>query len=129
MDGGASLAVSLSTNVIKLYDRSTLQCKATLRGHQAPINDLHPSAVAPHTLYSCSSDGTLVVWDCRTGEAASTITVPGAELHSVTAGMGDALVVVGMEARAVFYDSKTGAELGDYTQSHTDTITQVGNTV
>ena len=39
------------------------------------------------------------------------------------------LVVVGMEARAVFYDSKTGAELGDYTQSHTDTITQVGNTV
>lgn len=60
------MAVSLSTNAVKLYSPETGQYLGECKGHSSTINQISfagPSA--PHVLYSCSSDSTLRAWDSR----------------------------------------------------------------
>ncbi|CAA6654285.1 unnamed protein product [Spirodela intermedia] len=62
----SSLAVSLSSNAIKLYSPATGQYFGECRGHSGTINEVSfsiPSSA--HTLCSCSSDGTMRAWDTR----------------------------------------------------------------
>lgn len=62
----SSLAVSLSSNAIKLYSPGTGQYFGECRGHSGTINEISfsiPSSA--HTLCSCSSDGTIRAWDTR----------------------------------------------------------------
>lgn len=61
-----SMAVSLSSNVVKLYSPVTGQYYGECRGHIGTINQISfavPST--PHVLHSCSSDGTIRSWDVR----------------------------------------------------------------
>lgn len=61
------MAVSLSTNEVKLYSPVTGQYLGQCKGHSATINQISfvgPSS--PHVLYSCSSDSTIRAWDSRT---------------------------------------------------------------
>ena len=62
------MAVSLSTNVVKLYSPVTGQFFGDLVGHSDTINHISfsgPSSSTPHVLHSCSSDGTIRAWDTR----------------------------------------------------------------
>lgn len=62
-----SMAVSLSTNIVKLYSPETGQFYGECKGHSSTLNHisfLGPST--PHVLHSCSSDGTIRAWDTRT---------------------------------------------------------------
>lgn len=61
------MAVSLSSNVVKLYSPVTGQYYGECRGHTGTINQISFSVPStPHVLHSCSSDGTIRSWDVRT---------------------------------------------------------------
>lgn len=61
------MAVSLSSNVVKLYSPVTGQYYGECRGHTGTINQISFSVPStPHVLHSCSSDGTIKSWDIRT---------------------------------------------------------------
>lgn len=65
-DDLASMAVSLSTNAVKLYSPVTGQYIGELRGHADTVNHMSfqvPSS--PHILCSSSSDATIRFWDTR----------------------------------------------------------------
>lgn len=66
-DDSTLMAVSLSSNTIKLYSPETGQYFGECRGHSRTINNIAFSAPSfPHVLHSCSSDGSLRAWDTRT---------------------------------------------------------------
>ncbi|CDP03503.1 unnamed protein product [Coffea canephora] len=67
-----SMAVSLSSNAVKLYSPLTGQYLGECRGHSATVNHISfnvPSS--PHILCSSSSDATIRFWDTRTFHQAS----------------------------------------------------------
>ncbi|XWS36181.1 hypothetical protein CRYUN_Cryun20dG0063200 [Craigia yunnanensis] len=75
-DDWASMAVSLSTNAVKLYSPMTGQYFGECKAHSSTINHISFSgAFTPHVLHSCSSDGTIRAWDTRTFHQVSCITV------------------------------------------------------
>lgn len=66
-DDWTAMAVSLSTNAVKLYSPVTGQYYGECKGHSATINHISFSSPStPHVLHSCSSDGTIRAWDTRT---------------------------------------------------------------
>jgi WD40 repeat protein len=62
------MAVSLSTNAVKLYSPVAGQYYGECKGHSATINQILFSGHSDnhHILSSCSSDGTIRAWDTRT---------------------------------------------------------------
>lgn len=61
------MAVSLSTNAVKLYSPTTGQYQGECKGHTDTINQIaFSNSLTPHVLHSCSSDGTIRAWDTRT---------------------------------------------------------------
>ncbi|XP_044502672.1 WD repeat-containing protein GTS1-like [Mangifera indica] len=60
------MAVSQSTNTLKLYSPVTRQYYGECKGHSGTINRICFSApFTPHVLHSCSSDGTIRASDSR----------------------------------------------------------------
>lgn len=65
-DDLTSMAVSLSTNAVKLYSPVTGQYVGECVGHSSTINQTSfGRPPSPHLLYSCSSDSTIRAWDTR----------------------------------------------------------------
>lgn len=63
------MAVSLSTNTIKLYDPETGSFKGDLLGHTCTISGLNfPDPSSPQLLFSSSADSTIRTWDVRVGK-------------------------------------------------------------
>jgi WD40 repeat protein len=62
----STLAVSLSTNALKLYSPATGQFLGECTGHSGSIHEISFSAPSsPQVICSCSSDGTIRAWDTR----------------------------------------------------------------
>jgi len=60
------MAVSLSTNAIKLYGPATGQYLGDCLGHTNTISDIaFPDSSSPNILCSSSADGTVRAWDIR----------------------------------------------------------------
>lgn len=60
------MAVSLSTNAIKLYGPATGQYLGDCLGHTNTVSDISfPDASSPNILCSSSADGTVRAWDIR----------------------------------------------------------------
>ena len=60
------MAVSLSTNAIKLYTPATGQYLGDCLGHTSTVSDISfPDASSPNILCSSSADGTVRAWDIR----------------------------------------------------------------
>ncbi|XP_013634044.1 PREDICTED: WD repeat-containing protein 89 homolog isoform X2 [Brassica oleracea var. oleracea] len=57
-----AIAVSLSTNTVKLYSPVTAQYYGEFKGHTDTVNQI---AFSSDLLHSCSSDGTIRSWDTR----------------------------------------------------------------
>ncbi|KAH7372531.1 hypothetical protein KP509_17G008200 [Ceratopteris richardii] len=122
------MAVSLSTNALKLYSPMTGQFLGDYRGHTERINDVSfPDSGLPHVLCSASSDGTIRVWDTRLGKQVSLMrSHQSSELFSFDCGgSSSSLFAAGGKAKVLFWDWRTQRELACLEECHTEDVTQV----
>ncbi|EPS69381.1 hypothetical protein M569_05384 [Genlisea aurea] len=127
LDDWSSIAVSLSTNVVKLYSPLTGTCLGDCSGHSSTINQISfvgPSS--PHVLYSCSSDGTLRAWDSRSFQQISCINRGSQEVFSFSfGGAGNNLLAAGCDSEILFWDWRTMKQIACLEEYHIDDVTQV----
>ncbi|XVF32756.1 hypothetical protein REPUB_Repub17cG0110600 [Reevesia pubescens] len=110
-DDWTSMAVSLSTNAVKLYSPMTGQYFGECKGHSSTINHISFSgASTPHVLHSCSSDGTIRAWDTRTFHQVSCITADSSqEVFSFSfGGSDDNLLAAGCQSQVINVGTSIG---------------------
>ncbi|ERN02221.1 hypothetical protein AMTRI_Chr02g265270 [Amborella trichopoda] len=125
---GSSMAVSLSTNMIKLYSPETGQYLGECTGHSGTISEIsfsYPSS--SHVLCSSSVDGTLRAWDTRTFNQVSLLrSGPSQELFAFSfGGSSGNLLAAGSNAQILFWDWRIGKLVSCLEESHIDDVTQV----
>lgn len=54
---------------MRVWDRATLQLRATLRGHEGPVNAV---GLQGGRVVSASGDGKMILWDVYSGERLRT---------------------------------------------------------
>lgn len=64
---GKFIAVATSNNEIKVYSASDLSVVSQLKAHTKPVTDIKFSMADAHLLASSSDDGSVIVWDVRSG--------------------------------------------------------------
>jgi len=131
---GAYLAASLSTHVVKVYqrgDKGALGALLDLTGHGGPITDVSfPLPHEPWAVLSSSEDGTTRLWDCRaSGKAheAQIYRAHFAKAHATAAlgGSNDHLVAAGCEEKIIFWDRRLANGLEVFEDSHSEDVTRV----
>ncbi|KAL0547567.1 hypothetical protein IC582_017507 [Cucumis melo] len=123
-----SMAVSLSSNVVKLYSPVTGQYYGECRGHTGTINQISFSVPStPHVLHSCSSDGTIKSWDIRTFQQVSSISAgPSQEIFSFAyGGSNTSLLAAGCKSQILFWDWRNRKQVACLEDSHVEDVTQV----
>lgn len=123
-----SMAVSLSTNAIKLYSLATAQYIGECNGHSSTINQISFSdPSSPHVLHSCSSDGTLRAWDTRSFQQVFSLNAgPSQEIFSFSfGGPNHNLLAAGCNSQILFWDWRTKRQVACLEESHTEDVTQV----
>mgnify|MGYP006077539455 CR=1 FL=1 len=128
------MACSLSTQDICIYDTATFTEVSCIRAHSDRINGIEFAKLNPSLLVSTSDDNNVKLWDVR---------IPGNtpvfgqtledEILDASLGSSDNLLACACGMGVSFYDirqisSSTGCtpqKLGEYTDVHTDTISQV----
>ncbi|GAB4849387.1 Protein gts1 [Ancistrocladus abbreviatus] len=123
-----AMAVSLSTNVVKLYSPATGQYLGECKGHSAAINHIAFSGpmLMPHLLHSCSSDGTIRAWDTRTFQQVSLISAgPSQEVFSFSFGGTGDLLAGGCKSQILFWDWRNKKQVACLEESHVEDVTQV----
>uniref|UniRef100_A0A5B6Z357 Uncharacterized protein n=1 Tax=Davidia involucrata TaxID=16924 RepID=A0A5B6Z357_DAVIN len=127
-DDWTLMAVSLSTNAVKLYSPLTGHFFGECKGHSATINNISFSGPStPHLLHSCSSDGTIRAWDTRSLQQVSCVSAgPSQEIFSFSfGGLGDNLLAAGIKSQVFFWDWRTKKQVACLEESHMDDVTQV----
>ncbi|XP_055948600.1 WD repeat-containing protein 89-like [Argiope bruennichi] len=129
------LAVALSTNEILYFDVMTQAKSTTYKGHEKSVTGIKFSQETPSTFYSSSVDGSVLVWDSRSG--ASPVQTfsddsdgPAKPLTCFDLNSDEAYVCAGTElirqdSFLLFWDRRTGMNVGGYWNSHTDEISHV----
>ncbi|MCD9639950.1 WD repeat-containing protein gts1 [Datura stramonium] len=123
-----SMAVSLSTNAIKLYSLATGQYIGECNGHSSTINQISFSGPSsPHVLHSCSSDGTLRAWDTRSFQQVSSISAgPSQGIFSFSfGGANHNMLAAGCNSQILFWDWRTKRQVACLEESHMEDVTQV----
>ncbi|KAL0920177.1 hypothetical protein M5K25_009295 [Dendrobium thyrsiflorum] len=124
----STLAVSLSSNTIKLYSPATGQFIGECKGHISTIHEISfgvPSS--PHLLCSCSSDATVRMWDTRTFKQVSLIKAASyQEIFSFCVGGSSTnLLAGGGKSQILFWDLRSSKQVACLEESHMDDVTQV----
>lgn len=124
----STLAVSLSSNDIKLYSPETGQYFGECKGHRGTIHEISfPIPSSPNVICSCSSDATVRAWDIRTLKQVSALKAGSyQEIFSFSFGgtSGD-LLAAGCNAQILFWDWRNGKQVACLEESHMDDVTQV----
>ncbi|KAJ3092749.1 E3 ubiquitin-protein ligase traf7 [Quaeritorhiza haematococci] len=103
-----------SDKTIKIWDISTLECLATLAGHEDGVNSIVPIGFGK--LASGASDKSVRIWDLATCQAIQTINDTDSEILGLTTGQGMLFTST--------YDTKISAyNLNDYSRVSTDSFT------
>ncbi|CAN8285770.1 unnamed protein product [Cochlearia groenlandica] len=130
----SAMAVSLSTNTVKIYSPVTGQYYGECKGHSDTINQIafssessSSSSSYPHLLHSCSSDGTIRSWDTRTFHQVSCIDAYNdQEVFSFSyGGAGDNLLAGGCKEQVLLWDWRNSKQVACLEESHMDDVTQV----
>ncbi|KAH9609856.1 hypothetical protein KSS87_010783 [Heliosperma pusillum] len=125
----SSMAVSLSNNAVKLYSPETGQYLGECRGHTSTINEIafgDSSANSSSLLHSCSSDGTIRIWDSRTFQQVSVLHAgPSQEVFSFSFGGANNLLAGGCKAKVLLWDWRNKKQVACLEESHTEDVTQV----
>ncbi|CAA3009781.1 WD repeat-containing 89 homolog [Olea europaea subsp. europaea] len=127
-DDWTAIAVSLSTNAVKLYSPQTGQYLGEFKGHSSVINEISFTGPSTsHILYSSSSDGTIRAWDTRSFQQVLSISAgPSQEVFSFSFGGADNnLLTAGCNSQIFFWDWRTKKQVAVLEESHMDDVTQV----
>ncbi|XP_057461365.1 WD repeat-containing protein GTS1-like isoform X2 [Actinidia eriantha] len=127
-DDWALMAVSLSTNAVKLYSPVTGQYFGECNGHSSTINQIAFSGPTnPNILHSCSSDGSIRAWDTRSFHQVSCVSAsPSQEVFCFSfGGSGDNLLAAGSKSQISFWDWRNKKQIACLEESHMDDVTQV----
>ncbi|ESW35095.1 hypothetical protein PHAVU_001G206300 [Phaseolus vulgaris] len=127
-DDWSAMAVSLSTNAVKLYSPMAGQYFGECKGHTATINQILFSGTSHHqVLCSCSSDGTVRAWDTRTFQQVSCINAGSSqEVFSFSlGGTSGNLVAAGCKSQILFWDWRNMKQIACLEDSHVEDVTQV----
>ncbi|CAL5426004.1 unnamed protein product [Camellia sinensis] len=127
-DDWTLMAVSLSTNAVKLYSPITGQYFGECKGHSSTINQISFSgSTSPHLLHSSSSDASIRAWDTRSFQQVSCLSAgPSQAIFSFSfGGSGDNLLAAGSKSQIFFWDWRTKKQIACLEESHMDDVTQV----
>ncbi|KAK7284655.1 hypothetical protein RJT34_19405 [Clitoria ternatea] len=127
-DDWSTMAVSLSTNAVKLYSPEAGQYYGECIGHSATINQILFSGPSnPNLLCSCSSDSTIRAWDTRTFQQVSSINAGSSqEVFSFSiGGTSGNLIAAGCKSQILFWDWRNKKQIACLGDSHVDDVTQV----
>ncbi|XP_074304622.1 WD repeat-containing protein GTS1 [Silene latifolia] len=127
-DDWSAMAVSLSNNAVKLYSPATGQYLGECRGHTSTINEIAfgDSSTDSSLLHSCSSDGTIRIWDSRTFQQVSVLHAgPSQEVFSFSFGGANNLLAGGCKAKVLLWDWRNKKQVACLEESHTEDVTQV----
>ncbi|XP_020425557.1 WD repeat-containing protein 89 homolog [Prunus persica] len=127
-DDWTAMAVSLSTNAVKVYSPVTGQYYGECKGHSATINHISFSGPStPHVLHSCSSDGTIRAWDTRTFQQVSSFhSGSSQEIFSFSfGGSANSLLAAGCNTQILFWDWRNDKQVACLEDSHVEDVTQV----
>ncbi|KAH6561392.1 hypothetical protein BASA62_009828 [Batrachochytrium salamandrivorans] len=98
-----------SDKTIRLWNRNTLECTATLTGHTAGVNAI--CLLPGDQLASVSSDKSIKIWDLNTGISTSTIAHLPSDALDVTFGSG-MLFASTLDANITAYDINHLSRIG-----------------
>ncbi|KAF7804846.1 WD repeat-containing protein GTS1 [Senna tora] len=127
-DDWSTMAVSLSTNSVKLYSPVAGHFCGECKGHTDTINQILFSGPSnPHVLSSCSSDGTIRIWDTRNFQQVSCISAGSSqEIFSISfGGPSGNLIAGGCKSQIIFWDLRHSNQIACLEDSHVDDVTQV----
>ncbi|RZC51964.1 hypothetical protein C5167_020389 [Papaver somniferum] len=123
-----TLAVSLSTNVIKLYSPVTGQYFGECKGHSGPINEISfLDSGSPHLLHSCSSDGTVRFWDIRYFNQVAVLNAGSAQevFNFALGSSSNSLLSAGCKSEILFWDVRSMKQVACLEECHMEDVTQV----
>ncbi|XP_031486127.1 WD repeat-containing protein GTS1 isoform X2 [Nymphaea colorata] len=123
-----AMAVSLSTNIIKLYSPETGQYLGDCKGHSNTIHEISFSVPSsPYILHSCSSDGTIRGWDTRIFKQVSLLRgASSQEIFSFSFEQSSGnLLAAGCNSQILFWDWRNSKALACLEDSHVDDVIQV----
>ncbi|KAL6760401.1 WD40-repeat-containing domain protein [Haematococcus lacustris] len=120
------IAASTSAGAVKLHSLgpSSVAFLRDIQGHGAAVTDLqwtHPDQ--PELLHTCSADSTVRGWDTRSCQQTACYMAAGHQLNCL--GAREYEVAAGGQGEVIFWDRRTGAELGRLDDTHMEDVTQV----
>jgi WD40 repeat protein len=126
--GGSSLALSLSTQAIRLYDTQAATFLADIKEHTQPIRDLASTPAQPSLLYSCQQDCGVMVSDLRQAKAVHFLTdmcSSGATCSSISISPSGEMLAVSADRDIHFVDTRTWTSVKCLEQLHVDEISRL----
>lgn len=137
-----SVAVAAWSDLeLRLYDLSrglSSESTLSLKGHTERITGASFGDLASDkaSVFSCAEDGQVLAWDARSGGVAQRFSTAaqGKKRRAPPAGClavgcDSMLVAVGtdeeQESRVLFFDRRSTKQLGAYTESHVDSVSQL----
>ncbi|BBM98587.1 WD repeat-containing protein 89 [Marchantia polymorpha subsp. ruderalis] len=124
----STMAVSLSTNAIKLYSPQTGAFLGDCLGHTCTISGISfPDPNSPMLLLSSSADGTIRTWDIRNRKEVASLNhpTPGSEIWNFAVGGISNQVAGGGDSQVFIWDWRTRKLLANLDEIHTEAVTQV----
>jgi WD40 repeat protein len=107
-DGGAF--VTAESTVVRIRNANDgAECDA-LSGHASSVNTVGFNS-GGEIAFSCSDDGTILLWDVRTGKRLRTIRGEGAMRAAALSPDGKTLASTGADRKVRLWDAATGKEL------------------
>lgn len=127
-NGGSSLALSLSTQAIRLYDTQGATFLGDVKDHTRPITDLTATPAQPSLLYSSQQDCGVMVTDLRQSKAVHFLTEmcgTGAFCSSISVSPSGQMLSVAADRDIHLVDTRTWASTKCLEQLHVDEISRV----
>jgi WD repeat-containing protein 89 len=126
----SAIVASSSDNCLSVYDTESLVQIRKIHAHSQMINSFNLSKSGPYSIYSASNDHHINCWDLRSSGDTPVIKIKlSDEVTALSVGMADTLLAAGCNSSVSFHDLRIGSKksnkLGEYSDVHTDTVTQL----